>query len=163
MHVSKLREVIESIAGICRSMDAPQKTQESLRSLAQLLAPFDEMSLEQLEEFLGYSKTYKETGVLPIPASTKKSKAAPAKAAPEEIVTKIREIYERALELDYGQIQSQIELLLKRESKPSLLEISKELDISLSVAPSKAKKTDIMDAIVQRAREQKATYDRTRF
>jgi len=95
---------------------AEKNLASTLNALAGALEPFKHMSTEQLTELLGLARHYRDNGTLPEPAGAK-SKALRATAAkapkldPSEVVARLRDIQERAHQLEPSAIAREVDAL----------------------------------------------------
>jgi hypothetical protein len=121
MHVSNLQQFLRllapplSAAGINRT--AEKSVTDSLTGLADALEPFREMSTDQLAELVRLTQEYRQNGQFPDWVFAKKPGAAKTRAprapkAPKissgEVVTRLRDLQERATELDATQISEEM-------------------------------------------------------
>lgn len=146
-------------AGINQS--AGKSVTSTLESVAAALEPFASMSTDQLAALLRDAEEYRRTGILPQVYSGKKVASPRAKApkapklTPSEAVAKLRDLQDRSLNLEPGQIAAEVKGLASLTQK-ELQEVQKEF---LGVVVGK-KKDELVAALQKKLDDSRASRER---
>lgn len=174
----KLAEVAETlrlvghVAQRVYNMEAdgafPKKTAGTWERLCQMLTAFGEMDVAAFCDFLGRCKHYEETGTIPTTGRKRQTKPKAPKPAPvdaqqvvDQWLTRLRELESRITDgsVTYQEIDATCAPLAK-EKKDLVIQVAHAYEVRL---PSKASRELFAQAIANKLRERKRSFERSAF
>jgi hypothetical protein len=156
VNVGDLQSFLKHLAGFLGAHKGSQVAGE-FDHFCDGLEPFQGMRVAEFARFLADAKQYKETGVLPVPPTRGKGRAAPkpAKApAPTvaEAVAVLQDLYNRATDpaVTYETIKETVTRLDGQLDKPGLIAVARGFGISSGLSTKKAAREKIEAKITDR-------------
>ena len=160
MQVKNLQPFLADLGRFLETSGGGKTVAKDFHALSEALAPFAEMKIPQLCDFLQKAEEYQRTGIV---SSGRKTRAT--KSIDQEKVMqwtqRLSQLREDAISEDvtYSQIESEIKAMAKANKKPELDAIAKELGLSSKFS----KKADAQKAIHRLISERKESFQRTQF
>jgi hypothetical protein len=161
MKVAELQHFLANIVPFARAAGASEKVASELDRALQCMDPFKEKTLAEFSEFLRRADEFDRTGKLTAPASSAKARAAKAPALSIDDAAKIyTDLYARATEptLTYADIDAKLKPIEKL-TMPQLKELAGKVGVTVS---AKTKK-QLLDQLMGRIKELKASFERTQY
>jgi hypothetical protein len=162
MRVAELQKFIANQAELLTQAGAKSVAADFARFAAGL-APFVELSVAQLADFLARAEDYARTGVLPTTGKAPRKKT-PALDSGEKIraaAQQVTALYERALDpsLAYAAIDQQIQSVGKSLTKDEAVQVAREFGILQALKTKK----DALAQMVRKISERKESHERIQF
>lgn len=162
MRVAELQKFIANQAELLTQAGAKSVAADFARFAAGL-APFVELSLAQLADFLARAENYARTGGVPATGKASRKKA-PAIDSSEKIratVQQVTTLYERAVstELTYAAIDQQIQAVGKSLTKDEAVQVARAFGILQSLKTKK----EALAQMVRKISERKESHERIQF
>jgi hypothetical protein len=166
MNVSDLTTLVAAATRFCEAAQISATAKANLARVCESLEPFRSMEMTAFAELVQQAKQYRDTGILPVPSSPKKSAARKtAKPSPEEAAQRVEHLigqlnllYEKVHEESVGfgaidEICDAVNALSAADAKA----VAVGFEITL---PSKATKPKSVSEIKRKLTEQKGSAQR---
>ncbi len=163
MKVSELQRFLGSLAPFVKAAGASEKVATEFDRALQCLEPFKEKTLVEFNDFLRRADEFDRTGKLTAPARSGNGKPRAAKTPAltvDEAVQIYRDLHARAT--DPTVTYPEIDAKLKPFDKLTVAQI-KEVAAKVDVTVSGKTKKVMLDDLLRRIKELKASNERTQF
>jgi hypothetical protein len=154
MQTADVQSLVKTIAELARAAGASAKACEALDRLRSAFDPFRDWPVAQLADFLvKVREAYERTGTPLLPASAAGVRKSAGKGADpalvESALTRVRELYGRAVQTDYAVIDAALKDLDKRLTKETAVELARRFEIAKTLKSKKDALTEIRRKIVE--------------